>query len=304
MAYNASILFNRSNLISSHRQYYFKTISYTLESIKSQIRLYATSAQLTLTAAGNFLGYVDVDNGKNGDKAVSKAIITSSDPSIAPLLDISEYSAEMFIGDLESIIVVLRNVVDFDIVDVLRGNDINWTNTQPVENIIETIFALNFLNVKFDEIVDYVSENIYEINGLNVELVRSELVNDGVLVAQAVRHLIDGLLVSGAIEINTVNDFETVADIDVLSLLEKPYLLAVADALEDIFSMTVVEQAMYVVMDQYTEFVPEDFQFVLETGITAEQLHEDLLSIVDISCMLCYNRTFSGVYFLTLRKKL
>ena len=75
----------RNNLPEAHRQYYFKTINYTLESILAQTKLYAQSSNLTLTAAGNFLGYVDDVKGKNGDKAITKATIVSENSSIANL---------------------------------------------------------------------------------------------------------------------------------------------------------------------------------------------------------------------------
>ncbi len=72
----------RSKLPESHRQYYFKSINYTLETINGQTRLYAPSAVLTLTAAGNFLGYVDDQNGNNNDKASTKMVVTSINSSI------------------------------------------------------------------------------------------------------------------------------------------------------------------------------------------------------------------------------
>lgn len=71
----------RSKLPESHRQYYFKSVNYTIQSIKVGVRLYKPSASSTLTGAGNFLGYVDDVNGKNNSKATSKIVVTSVDNS-------------------------------------------------------------------------------------------------------------------------------------------------------------------------------------------------------------------------------
>lgn len=72
----------RNQLPESHRQYYFKSINYTLESINEQTRLYAPSSVFTLSAAGNFLGYVD---GDAGSKAISKMVVTSANTTIPDL---------------------------------------------------------------------------------------------------------------------------------------------------------------------------------------------------------------------------
>ena len=75
----------RGKLPEAHRQYYFKSVNYNLESINEQTRLYAPSSVLTLTAAGNFLGYVDDSSGNNGKTADSKMVVTSLDTGITNL---------------------------------------------------------------------------------------------------------------------------------------------------------------------------------------------------------------------------
>lgn len=58
MAYNASILFNRSNLISSHRQYYFKSIEYVTGGLDSGSTLWHSSARFSYSAStGTIWGY-------------------------------------------------------------------------------------------------------------------------------------------------------------------------------------------------------------------------------------------------------
>lgn len=58
MAYNASILFNRSNLRSDHRQYYFKTIEYVLGGLNSGSTLWHQSARFSYSSStGTIWGY-------------------------------------------------------------------------------------------------------------------------------------------------------------------------------------------------------------------------------------------------------
>ena len=54
----------RSLLISAHRNYYFKTIKYTLNTIEANNLLYPSSStgKLTTTGGGNFYGYIDNDS--------------------------------------------------------------------------------------------------------------------------------------------------------------------------------------------------------------------------------------------------
>ena len=48
---------------------------------------------------------------------------------------------------------IAKQAVVFGALDIYRGGNINWSNTEPIENIIETLFALNILEAKLDEII-------------------------------------------------------------------------------------------------------------------------------------------------------
>ncbi|MBR2890764.1 MAG: hypothetical protein IKC22_00005, partial [Bacilli bacterium] len=200
---------------------------------------------------------------------------------VAILTDLEGYSVDMLLEDLNNIIDVLHEVVDLNALGIaLDDATIDWKNSEAVDHLIETIFALNYLDVKLEELLGFVSDNVFNVSAIVAgEL---DLVNDGKLIAEAVRILIDELLANDVVPFDKVSDLEQVMNMNYVSLLQKPYLLAVVDALDKIVETTLVRQAMNVVMDQYTEFVPEDFRFVLESGITAELLYEDVNSIVDI----------------------
>lgn len=58
MAYNASILFNRNNLRSDHKQYYFKTIEYVTGGLDSGSTLWHSSARFSYSSStGTIWGY-------------------------------------------------------------------------------------------------------------------------------------------------------------------------------------------------------------------------------------------------------
>ena len=78
MAYNASILFNRSNLISSHRKYYFKTIEYVIGGLDSGSTLWHSSARFSYSAStGTIWGYTRFTNA--GQNVVSNVKVYEAD---------------------------------------------------------------------------------------------------------------------------------------------------------------------------------------------------------------------------------
>lgn len=74
----------RGLLPETHQQYYFKSIKFTLSTIKAGAKLYAQSANSNITAAGNIYAYVS-ENAVSGDKVYSKTTVTSADETIQTL---------------------------------------------------------------------------------------------------------------------------------------------------------------------------------------------------------------------------
>jgi len=58
---NISNIITRSMLPISQRQYYFKTVEYTLQKILANAKLYASGGPIGVSSAGNFFGYVSDD---------------------------------------------------------------------------------------------------------------------------------------------------------------------------------------------------------------------------------------------------
>lgn len=83
----------RNMLPEGQRKYYFKTLKYTINKIESQAKLYAQSANSSLSGTGNFFGYVD-DNNTSGKKVTSTMEVTSSNPSISTISKTSTATLE------------------------------------------------------------------------------------------------------------------------------------------------------------------------------------------------------------------
>lgn len=74
----------RKNLPENMQQYYFKTVKYSLQTIKSGTKLYSISSQKATGSAGNFFGYLSSD-AISGNKIISKMIVVSENSNISDL---------------------------------------------------------------------------------------------------------------------------------------------------------------------------------------------------------------------------
>lgn len=68
----------RKKLIEGHRNYYFKSIELTLQTINAGMKLYAASSVSSVSSSGNFFGYIN-EEATSGKKATHKMTITSDD---------------------------------------------------------------------------------------------------------------------------------------------------------------------------------------------------------------------------------
>lgn len=75
---NTSIVLSRSNLITAHKQYFFKTIKYQLQTIDAGDSLFSSSSPFAIGTPGNFYGYV---NDSVGSGTTAKTKITISSPN-------------------------------------------------------------------------------------------------------------------------------------------------------------------------------------------------------------------------------
>ncbi len=67
---------HRNQLILTHKNYYFKSIEYTLQTIEAGMQLYNSSGSSSIASSGNFFGYIN-EGVTSGQKAIHKLTVTS-----------------------------------------------------------------------------------------------------------------------------------------------------------------------------------------------------------------------------------
>ena len=224
-------------------------------------------------------------------------ILDSLSNDIYPLLDISEYSSDMLVEDLESIISVLRSVVRFDVLNVLRGHAIDWANIEDVENIFIQLFGLNYLEVKLDDILFYFSASIPEL--LEIEVDNVNLAADGEKIAKAYRLIAENVLTQSWFPIQFLNDALTgTATLSLDEVLNDVTLNGIVDALAEILHTTLVYEALPVAYSFAQTNISDDLYFLVANSLTKEELAED----VDAIILVLREVIASGAYNFALNK--
>ena len=167
--------------------------------------------------------------------------LNSVSDQIYPFMDLAEYPAELLVEDAKALVNVLRNLVDFDVLSIVRGYAINWDNIEAIENVINIIFGLNYLEVKLDDILFFLEDataGMFNIGLVNVENV--DLENDGALIAAAYRLLAENVLSENWFPIQYVSDLQTL-DLTTLpldKLVTEAKLTALVQLIENILNFT------------------------------------------------------------------
>ena len=194
-----------------------------------------------------------------------------------------EFTTRMLLDDVLSIISIARNALEFGALDIYRGGDIDWANTEPIENIIETIFKLNILNCKLDVVVDYVSESIFDLSELDVEAVRSGLVSDGEKLAEVYKLLADNILAKEWFPVQKLDDIDTLSleTLPLEELINYTIIEALGRAAQKVVSLNLVYEALPIAFDYAKGLLPEDLAFLLDVELSKEELQNDLYALID-----------------------
>jgi hypothetical protein len=192
-------------------------------------------------------------------------------------LDLAEYSSDMLIEDLRSVVTILRSVVDFDALGAYRGAAIYWDNIEAIETIINEIFGLNYLDVKLDEIVEYVSAHIFDLADLDVTAI--DLEADGAKIALAYRILAENILTQNWFPIQFFSDMSNF-NFDIVNILDNATLHNIIDALNEILTTSIVYEALPVAYDTLQNSLPDSLFFLVSNSLNKDELAEDVQSIV------------------------
>ena len=208
-------------------------------------------------------------------------ITENLDPALQPFFSIDDYSADMFAEDLQSLVYIVRQAVEFGALAIYRGSDIDWSKTEPIENIIETLFALNYLNAKLDEIVTYVSDSMFDLSELDVEAVRAGLVNDGVILGDVYAILANGIFTQEAFPVHSMSDIESL-ELDVNGLLTEEILTSAIDAVERLLDLGLIYELLPVLYGQAQMIIPDDLYYIVSNSLTKDELISDVRVIIPV----------------------
>jgi hypothetical protein len=231
--------------------------------------------------------------------------------SFGPLLDLSDLGVEALYEDLASIVNVLDNAIEFGAIELVKqfmgieGAEftIDWFQTEEVTEIITSIFGLNYLDVKKDDLVAFAKEMLPALGVLTEEDIAAiDFAADGEVIASLVERLMDTLALVDE-DITTIDSLmaylTTGMDMDKMlylaGIVVDQDLLSV---LHNLVETTLVNAGAKVAIEfvESGNMIPAQFAPIYdELNVTSEALVHDLGAILNIVEILV---DFAGIDYI------
>ena len=194
-----------------------------------------------------------------------------------PLTDLSDYDAKLLVEDLTNILQSLHGLVDFNILGiVLDDATITWDVTTPVEEVIKTIFSINYLQVKEQAIID-----IIDSFNLGIVLTTDDLdfAADGSVIAKIYCEL--AAIMNYCMEVDTVSEIFSINFGS--EYIDDQFAQYVVNVLSHLDELSFFEALIEFGFEKLEEIVPEDFAFLAEMGEAGVAgIVEDYNTLIDI----------------------
>ena len=201
------------------------------------------------------------------------------------LREIDRYSYEYFVEDAHAMVEIVRNLVAFNGLAIVRNNErIDWTNVAPMQNIIETIFDLNYLDVFAYELLTYVDSNLEQSILVDADIENIDWSSDGKAFANAYAIVALGLFNTEVFPIQYYDDISG-AEFEVTEFITNEYVSTMIQAFEQIVDTTVVYELSLGVFEYInTQYVPESAQFIInDADLTKDEAVEDLHTLLSLA---------------------
>ena len=197
-----------------------------------------------------------------------------------PLLSIEDYDVAMFKEDMNNLMPVLHEVVDFGAYEIYRqGAEIEWTNTAAVEGLIKWAFASNYAEAKLDNLLQ-LAENLTGIKFTDIDENDLDLANDGEVFAEAYRVFANEIATDSYFPFHYYEDFTSIEEFHYADFLNENDLNSAVDMLEVLADATLVQETLVLLYAQAKDMLSDDVYFLVGADLTKEQLVEDYLSIL------------------------
>ena len=178
---NQYVFLKRGNLPDAHREYYFKSISYTIGSMKNQAKLYNYSGNNSQYSAGNFMGYL-AEGVKSGENLYTYTLvegdIKGSLPVITTTTTISTTPNPSY--GIEGVSFSMKELVageDVDLQGYVFTTSYPYGNTTRLKNIVIGVILPSGVTIDKDNIdLAYGSKTGVKVD---VENVSQKLIENG-----------------------------------------------------------------------------------------------------------------------------
>ena len=187
----------------------------------------------------------------------------------------------------------LEKLVDIKVLDLINGIDINIYNKDAYETIIRDVWGLNLLDGQYATIVKYLGNMFgFNFDGINTNTL-DEAIDKEVVIT----------LVNDLVELLHNNNFDYI--IPILETLQDPNqwgqyitndnILRLADAVKDVFGLTVLEEVLPIVVNALTNtYMIEEYRnlFYINENYSYANLKSDY---VDHLYVLLYDLAEIGI---------
>ena len=192
-----------------------------------------------------------------------------------------EFTKDDLLADVDTLADIIRNAVDFEILDVLlKGADFKWTaNEIYVQNIIKNVFELNILEANIDEIVNMVA-SMLTAGQVEITLAGDvDLRKDGEKVAAAYIYLAE--IIENDLKIKNLDSLSTL-QINPASFLTTDAVSNILDAVKEVITLSVIEAALPGVADafQNTNLHPAIKELASLTDISSTEVLDSVVELV------------------------
>jgi hypothetical protein len=202
------------------------------------------------------------------------------------LLDMSNYGKELLISDLHTLVDVLRQAVKFGAIDIIRGEEINFANTQPIETSISSLLGLNYLEAKLQDIVNLVSIEGLDNSLIDADLIVENLEADGLIVAEVYKNIAANILTRADFPGKTVEAIMNLTLDELKEFYSKDLALEFISYVRPLVDMVLTGEALEVAYNFAQYAVPSEFAYLLEQSLTKGDLANDVHSVIDIVVVL------------------
>jgi hypothetical protein len=200
------------------------------------------------------------------------------------LLDFSDYNIDTLMEDVEALVSIINDLIAFGAVDIYKGEEINYANSEPVKAVLTKLLSLNFLTNKGEAIVDVLETMLgdLDVNLALFDVNEVDFANDGLALGEFYEALLP-ILTDEAFTLTSLDAIKAfIEDLDYEPLLKDAYAHTLLDALKVLVTTTLVKELIPVAFDFGRQMVPSEFAFVFDlTVVTEDLVVEDLIKVLD-----------------------